>query len=596
MKLQKEKPKKIPAAEVGETTKVLPRRSRFPLWKKLLFAGVACALSFAVIELVLAVVGVEPILFERDPYLGFSSRIPLFVEDRAQSEQGIMVTAENKRRFFNVQRFAAKKPKGAYRIFCLGGSTTYGHPYADSTSFAGWLRAMLPKADPSRRWEVINGGGISYATYREALLMEELIQYEPDLFIVLTGHNEFLEQRTYAQIIAIPRALRGVGAWLSKTRLYAVTKGALDTAAGKSPAASHPSNVLSGEVQAILDRTVGAQAYHRDEAWRQNVIDHYRFNLARMVDIARSVAAQVILVTPASNLRHCSPFKSEHRPGMQPQEIEQWQTVVQQAVQHQRNLQWAESLAALDQAAQLDDRYAELHYWRGQSLWELKQFNEARAAFIRALDEDVCPLRALRPIVDITKEIATERRVPVVDFVKMMEEKATNGIAGADWFLDHVHPTIEGNRQLALALLETMARLEVLRPAATWNDDIRREIQRAVESALTPRDHATALSTLAKVIAWAGKTEEAYRLALSAVQLAPDDAAAQFEAGKNAARLERKEEAAGYLKAALALNPNFVEAKSLLGTVLAGTSQSDEAGCSTLAKPFGCARTIRSCT
>ena len=42
-----------------------------------------------------------------------------------------------------------------YRIFCLGGSTTYGRPYNDTTSFAGWLRELLPVADPQRRWEVI---------------------------------------------------------------------------------------------------------------------------------------------------------------------------------------------------------------------------------------------------------------------------------------------------------------------------------------------------------------------------------------------------------------------------------------------------------
>ena len=27
--------------------------------------------------------------------------------------------------------------------------------------------------------------------------MQELIRYEPDLFVICTGHNEFLEERTY---------------------------------------------------------------------------------------------------------------------------------------------------------------------------------------------------------------------------------------------------------------------------------------------------------------------------------------------------------------------------------------------------------------
>ena len=42
-----------------------------------------------------------------------------------------------------------------------------------------------------------------------------------------------------------------------------------------------------------------------------------------MVDIARSVGAEVLLVTPASNLRHCAPFKSEHRAGLDEQQLRQ---------------------------------------------------------------------------------------------------------------------------------------------------------------------------------------------------------------------------------------------------------------------------------
>ncbi|MFW6168867.1 MAG: hypothetical protein ACODAD_00150 [Planctomycetota bacterium] len=60
------------------------------------------------------------------------------------------------------------------------------------------LREFLPVAHPSRRWEVVNAGGVGYASYRVAKLMEELVRYEPDLFIIYSGHNEFLKRRTYA--------------------------------------------------------------------------------------------------------------------------------------------------------------------------------------------------------------------------------------------------------------------------------------------------------------------------------------------------------------------------------------------------------------
>ena len=56
-----------------------------------------------------------------------------------------LVTATGRRGHFNLQRFEREKPENNYRIFCLGGSTTYGRPYDDRTSFCGWLRRLLPR-------------------------------------------------------------------------------------------------------------------------------------------------------------------------------------------------------------------------------------------------------------------------------------------------------------------------------------------------------------------------------------------------------------------------------------------------------------------
>ena len=99
----------------------------------------------------------------------------VMVDDlQVQAEGHQVILTGRARRFFNKQQFDRKKDKGVTRVFCLGGSTTFGRPYDDLTSFCGWLRELLPVADPSRKWELINAGGISYASYRVAALMEEL--------------------------------------------------------------------------------------------------------------------------------------------------------------------------------------------------------------------------------------------------------------------------------------------------------------------------------------------------------------------------------------------------------------------------------------
>src|SRR6185369_5099045 len=188
-----------------------------PLWKKILFAVMAAALFFAVIESSLALIGIKTLFVTEDPFVGFSENIPLFVKKTLQDGTVVLTKSEKRRTAFNVQQFPKEKKKGTYRIFCLGGSTTYGHPYSDSTSFCGWLREFLRAADPSTNWEVINVGGISYASYRVVNLMQELSGYQPDLFIVYSGQNEFLEERTYRNIKEIPPWLMRTHVVLSKT-------------------------------------------------------------------------------------------------------------------------------------------------------------------------------------------------------------------------------------------------------------------------------------------------------------------------------------------------------------------------------------------
>ncbi|MGI9471386.1 MAG: tetratricopeptide repeat protein, partial [Rubripirellula sp.] len=167
--------------------------------KKLMFSAVVTLLFFGGAELVLTVLGVEPIADSIDTSAGFSPQAPLLTSKVNDDGARIMTTANNKLVWFNSQSFAATKPPKTRRVFCVGGSTTFGRPFNDTTSYVNWLRQLLPKVSPEFHWEVINAGGVSYASYRVAAVMEELANYEPDLFIVYSAQNEFLERRTYAK-------------------------------------------------------------------------------------------------------------------------------------------------------------------------------------------------------------------------------------------------------------------------------------------------------------------------------------------------------------------------------------------------------------
>ena len=70
----------------------------------------------------------RPLLYEEDPFVGFSSRVQLFEKKKLSDGKTYMVSAKNKIDWFNPQHFPVEKPPRTYRVFCLGGSTTYGRP------------------------------------------------------------------------------------------------------------------------------------------------------------------------------------------------------------------------------------------------------------------------------------------------------------------------------------------------------------------------------------------------------------------------------------------------------------------------------------
>lgn len=548
--------------------------------KNLLLLLIVPGLFFGGLELILAIAGIRPYLATEDPLLGFSRHIPLFVEDRLADGSVILKTADNKLSLFNYQQFLKDKNDHTYRIFCMGGSTTYGRPYDNRTSFCGWLRTFLRVVDPARSWEVINAGGISYASYRVATLMEELARYQPDMFIVYSGHNEFLEQRSYGRLADLPAWILRLNSTLANTRVYTVVEKTVEILQTDSHLQAGKHSKMSGEVDDILAHTIGPTSYHRNETLRRQILAHYRLNLERMIDIARGANAKIMFITPAVNLKDMSPFKSEHRDDLGDEALNRWNSLYQQATTQYRTGAFDEALDSYRQALKIDDRYAELHYRMGQVLFKLERFDEAEQAFRRAVDEDIAPLRMLGSMRKTIEETASHNDAPLVDFPqilrKVYRQQYGQPILGQEYFLDHVHPTIDGNRLLALALLDRLVALGIVTPPKSTSVVIDAATAE-VMAGLDDQAHGRALLNLGRVLDWAGKFDEARRPMLQALELLGPDADAYLLLSKNMARTGRQKEAGDYLRKALALDPDMAEAHRSLGELLMKQGRLDDA-------------------
>jgi lysophospholipase L1-like esterase len=443
-----------------------PRAGRRRLWLFRLAAVLLGLSPFLAAEGLCVLMDVGRPSLHDDPFVGFRAVRPLFVLNDEQSRYEI---PKARQAYFCAESFAAPKAAGEFRIFCLGESTVQGNPWGIETSFTTWLEISLAAADPNRAWEVVNCGGVSYASYRLAPILQEVLAYQPDLVILFVGHNEFLEARAYEQVGrrgALVNAALDVAA---RSRTFTLAREGYLRLRGRSssdPPAGRP--MLPAEVDALLDYRGGLEAYHRDDAWREAVIAHYRYNLARMARMCRDAGVEVILVNPVSNFADSPPFKSLHREDLSSDELAEWESLCEAARRHLRKEDYDAHKAArlFERACRIDPLHAGTFYNLGKCYQAAGRLERARDAYLQAKELDVCPLRILQPMNEAVLEIARQTGAPLVDAQKLFEERSAGGIVGGNWLVDHVHPSIEGHQVLADAFAQLLVSQGKVHPRA----------------------------------------------------------------------------------------------------------------------------------
>ncbi len=547
------------------------RMANLPRWKVVLYSLVPLIAVGIVAESVLAVIAYEPIIKREDPYLGFADGARLFVLRNTDTDGPFYETSPAKTRFFSRQSFPAKKASVTRRVFCLGGSTTYGRPYDYRTSFCGWLATYLRDTDKTHDWEVINAGGISYGSHRVVGVLRELAQYEPDLFIIYSGQNEFLERRTYANLISRPPTLTLVDTTLNHTRIYTALKDVVRlAAAGMTDAAV---SLAGDEVNTLLDSSIGPDAYHRDDAWHADVLRLFRENLQEMLAIAARSGASAILVAPASNLEDCSPFKSQSGQSLTDDALRSWRAAYDNGREHLLRGTYGKAVIALEKAVAINPRHADSQFRLATALRASGRHAEAYAAFRRARDEDVCPLRILSSMSAVVAEVADATNTPLIDFealaAKVTLARRGQLTPGRDLFFDHVHPTIDGHRLLGEALFDVMRANSWIPRDLVITDPTRERVAERIYAAVDRDANGVALRNLAKVLSWAGKDKEAATAAEEAVDHLGEDPESLFILGFAAAGEGRWEDSVRLYQRALAVDGGFAKAHNNLAIALA---------------------------
>jgi tetratricopeptide (TPR) repeat protein len=450
-----------------------------------------------------------------DPFAGFNQNFPLF-----ERQGAVYRTARARAPFIAPQEFPADKPRGSFRMFCFGGSTVYGHPYTGETAFPKWLELELAGRDPARAWQAINCGGVSYASYRIAPMVQEVLHYQPDLIIVATGHNEFLEDRTYHSLKTRSALWSGLQRTVYSLHTVNLVRQSLfrDRATARSSAAvSTDGGELSPHVNTRLDYASGYASYRRDEVWWQNVVAQYDESVRQIVAACRAAHVPVLLVRLGSNLRDCPPYKSEHRAGLAPGAEADWQAAFDLATANERT-DLPRALHFYQEAAAIDADYALLNFRIARTLDRLGRPTEALPYFERAKDTDICPLRITAPLEHTLLRIAAETDTPLVDAAQIIAARSPDGIPGNDWYVDHVHPSIGGHQLIARTIAAQFPARGWLTAAAEWPEAQRVKTYTSHLTSLGPAYLADGKRRLAWLEDWAKRQ----RLAAETI---PNDAA-----------------------------------------------------------------------
>jgi len=545
--------------------------------QKILLIGLGL-LILLIFELLLRISGLVDRASHSDPFVGFEKVYPLFGEKKLPDGTTICATNANKRSFFNYQEFPKQKPTNTIRIFCFGGSTTYGRPYRAETAFPHWLEINLNLIDPGHNYEVINAGGISYASYRIVHLVEEASRYQPDLFIFYMGHNEFLEARTYENILQQNPTLRSVRVLLDKLDLYVLLRNTalkLKNSLGKPE--QKPGSLLKEEVATILDASAGLDRYTRETIQKPATIQHYRYNLTRMLRLAKKRHIKVVLATLTANLKDFSPFKSQHRSDLPAIDLQQWDEYYRQGQLLQQRGKFQQALAVYQKCLKIDDQYAELAYNIGQCMYQVEQFELAKHYYQLARELDVCPLRAPREINAAIRELAEQYFVPLVDIEAEFEKLSPHGIPGNDFLIDHVHPTIRGNQIIAETMVRRLQQQGIV-PSSSSVD--RAALESAYQQVLAslPKDYyVEGMLNLAKVLGWAGKEEEKTGILQRNSKQLQGYYEYHYMIANSYLRQGKLEQAIRNFKTAIRLNPGFSESYTNLGFALERSGKPDEA-------------------
>jgi len=293
------------------------------------------------------------------------------------------------------ESFPEHKIKGMKRIFVLGGSVAYSFSYQMDR---GYIRELLESSIPGAKFEVIGCGMAAYDSYRESIIHREILNYEPDFIILMSGNNEY-----YVPVRVNLWAYR-LNLFFRNLYVYRILQ----------------DNFLSwGRNHGMITRPT--------EDKRLIIFEN---NLKIMMRRAKKRRVPMAVCTLPANFRDCPP--TSFPIWQNKQFFLAWDTLYKKEFEEARS-RFEQFIVAYP-----EDPFG--YYFLAKSYEGLKNYSQAKEYYLKAVDLDVRPSDRCSPRRNgVIRRLSLREGTALIDLEKLFIGMAPYGLSGDELFVDNCH-------------------------------------------------------------------------------------------------------------------------------------------------------------
>lgn len=437
--------------------------------KKIIFKIILAAipvLFFIVLELTLQI-------------FNYGGDQELFVPDQSTPEQDYILNKNfTKKYFFKKgiktpeplsQKFKMHKDSSTYRIFCLGASTTQGFPYKPNAAFPAQLKNILVTLHPERDIEVINCGVTAITSHSVLDMAEEIVDnYQPDLLVVYSGHNEFygiLGQASNFGLFSNYTYIR-MFLKLQHFKTFLLLRNSLVYFLD-DPVTRDGKEDKTTLMSLIAERSgveYNSPVFERTQ-------QHFKENLERISQLAAESHTKLLFCNLIDNVRDQQPLSAPTNEKKLADINSSNKVMIDSIKTLQNNNLHEKSIVLLQKLLQQDSTNALLHFYLAKSHEALNTIEKATMHYYAAKDYDQIRFRAPTVFNKIIQQVADENNVPLVDVEEAVRRSSNNRLIGYNFVHEHIHPTFEGYFIIAKTIAKAMAADSLITTKWDWSKD-----------------------------------------------------------------------------------------------------------------------------